>query len=322
MSIIRGMDIRIRHAKPEDADAFRKMCQRVYEKTYANSDLGIGGELFSEEVFDSEDTRRYFGEMLAENELSTSLVAETPQGKIVGGISVRKNHDHTEVRGFYVHIEHQGQGIGKLLWDQAESIIGQQTVVVEVYWHAFRAVNYYIGKGFRINTKKPYRKSSWPEWPKGTELVLLNLIRSTERPKRTGDGTAAYKLYCDGGSRGNPGPSAGGYVLFDDNDRVVYENGKYLGITTNNQAEYHSLKGGLEKSIELGVANLDVYMDSLLVVNQMKGIFKIRNRDLWPIHDAITKLLPRFKNVSFHHVPRELNKEADRLVNETLDNQA
>ena len=130
------------------------------------------------------------------------------------------------------------------------------------------------------------------------------------------------KLYADGGSRGNPGPSAGGYVLLDMADNVVKSNGKYLGITTNNQAEYHSLKGGIEMALELGVRELDVYMDSLLVVNQMKGIYKIRNRDLWPINESIKKLLPRFKHVSFTHVPRELNKLADAEVNRTLDEQA
>jgi ribonuclease HI len=127
------------------------------------------------------------------------------------------------------------------------------------------------------------------------------------------------KLYADGGSRGNPGPSAGGYVLLDMADTVVKSNGKYLGVTTNNQAEYHSLKGGLEMAKQLGVQEVDVYMDSLLVVNQMKGIFKIKNRDLWPIHDAIKKLLPAFHKVSFTHVPRELNKLADAEVNKTLD---
>lgn len=129
------------------------------------------------------------------------------------------------------------------------------------------------------------------------------------------------RMYTDGGSRGNPGPSAGGYVILDMEDNVVKSNGKYLGITTNNQAEYHSLKGGLEMAAQLGIKEIDVYMDSLLVINQMKGIFKIRNRDLWPIHDAIKSLLPQFKKITFTHVPRELNKLADAEVNKTLDAQ-
>ncbi|MCA9347509.1 reverse transcriptase-like protein [Candidatus Saccharibacteria bacterium] len=127
------------------------------------------------------------------------------------------------------------------------------------------------------------------------------------------------KLYADGGSRGNPGPSAGGYAILDMADNVVKSNGKYLGITTNNQAEYHSLKGGVEMALELGIRELHVYMDSLLVINQMKGIYKIRNKDLWPIHDAIKNLIAKFEKITFTHVPRELNKLADSLVNEALD---
>lgn len=129
------------------------------------------------------------------------------------------------------------------------------------------------------------------------------------------------KVYADGGSRGNPGPSAGGFVVLDMDDKVLFESGKYLGITTNNQAEYHSLKGGLEAALKMGAREVYVYMDSLLVINQMKGIFKVKNRDLWPIHEAIKQLLPKFEKVAFMHVPRELNKLADGMVNQTLDAQ-
>ncbi len=105
------------------------------------------------------------------------------------------------------------------------------------------------------------------------------------------------------------------------NDQVLYESGKYLGITTNNQAEYHSLKGGLEAVIKMNVKQVHVFMDSMLVINQMKGIYKVKNRDLWPIHESIKALLPNFKVISFTHVPRELNKLADSMVNQTLDAQ-
>lgn len=130
------------------------------------------------------------------------------------------------------------------------------------------------------------------------------------------------KLYADGGSRGNPGPSASGYVLLDPEDTVILKSGVYLGITTNNQAEYQALKFGLEAAQKIGAREVDVYMDSLLVVNQMKGIFKVKNRDLWPIHEAIKEIAKSFKKVTYTHVPRELNKLADAEVNETLDAEA
>jgi len=127
------------------------------------------------------------------------------------------------------------------------------------------------------------------------------------------------KLYTDGGSRGNPGPSAIGYVVLDKDDNLVVKKSKYLGITTNNQAEYQGLKEGLELCKSMNIATVHVYMDSLLVVNQMKGIYKVKNRDLWPTYEAIRELLGSFKHVSFTHVPRELNKIADEMVNECLD---
>jgi ribonuclease HI/pterin-4a-carbinolamine dehydratase len=127
------------------------------------------------------------------------------------------------------------------------------------------------------------------------------------------------KLYADGGSRGNPGPSASGYVLMDMNDSIIFKSGVYLGITTNNQAEYQALKYGLEEAQKLGAREVDVFMDSLLVINQMKGIFKVKNRDLWPIHEAIKANAATFKKVRYTHVPRELNKLADAEVNEVLD---
>jgi ribonuclease HI len=127
------------------------------------------------------------------------------------------------------------------------------------------------------------------------------------------------KMFSDGGSRGNPGPSASGYVLLTENDEVIVKKGVYLGITTNNQAEYKSLLFGLEEALSLGVQVVYVYMDSLLVINQMKGLFKIKNRDLMPIYHSINEVVTKFKKVTFTHVPREFNKLADKEVNDCLD---
>jgi len=127
------------------------------------------------------------------------------------------------------------------------------------------------------------------------------------------------KLYADGGSRGNPGPSSSGFAIMDMEGNIIVKKGIYLGVTTNNQAEYQSLKFGLEEARNLGGRVVHVYMDSLLVINQMLGIFKVKNRDLWPIHGAIKDIVADFARVTFTHVPRELNKIADREVNEVLD---
>ena len=135
------------------------------------------------------------------------------------------------------------------------------------------------------------------------------------------DKNQTYKLFTDGGSRGNPGPSAGAYVVLDSKDKVLQTDGHYIGITTNNQAEYQALKLGLECAHKLGITRIHVYMDSLLVVNQLNGIFKVKNRDLWPIYQSTAEFAKNFRDISFSHVPRELNKYADTEVNRILDEQ-
>lgn len=129
-------------------------------------------------------------------------------------------------------------------------------------------------------------------------------------------------LYSDGGSRGNPGPSASGFIIMNDREEVLYEGGKYLGITTNNQAEYQAVLLGLEKAKEMGARQIEFRLDSLLVVNQMNGLYQIKNRDLWPIHERIKELAASFESVRFIHVRREFNRLADGMVNKILDAEA
>jgi len=129
-------------------------------------------------------------------------------------------------------------------------------------------------------------------------------------------------IFTDGGSRGNPGPSAAGYVIIDANQKAIAEGGEYLGITTNNQAEYHGVRLGLEKAIEMKLKHVNFNIDSMLVVNQMKGYYKIKNRELWPVHERIRELMQQFDKVTFNHVRREFNQLADGMVNKTLDRHA
>lgn len=130
---------------------------------------------------------------------------------------------------------------------------------------------------------------------------------------------AAVTIYSDGGSRGNPGPSASGFVILNNKQEIVEQGGEYLGITTNSQAEYHGVRLGLERALELDYKRIDFRVDSMLVVNQMNGIYKIKNRELWPIYQRIKDLVTRFDSVRFSHVKREFNQLADGMVNKTLD---
>jgi ribonuclease HI len=144
-------------------------------------------------------------------------------------------------------------------------------------------------------------------------------ITTHQSDYKTITGQTELKLYTDGGSRGNPGPSASGFVILDKNDNVLIQRGVYLGITTNNQAEYRALKLGLEETRKMQAQQVDVYMDSLLIVNQMLGKFKVKNSDLLSVYDAVNKLIELFDKVTFTHVPREFNKLADAMVNKALD---
>lgn len=129
-------------------------------------------------------------------------------------------------------------------------------------------------------------------------------------------------LFADGGSRGNPGPAASGAVLLDANGALLEEVGKYLGIATNNVAEWTALVLGLEAAASRGVRRLAVRLDSELVVRQMLGEYRVKHADLQPLHRRAVTLLRRFEHVDVRHVPRKQNALADKLVNRVLDAQA
>jgi mutator protein MutT len=126
-------------------------------------------------------------------------------------------------------------------------------------------------------------------------------------------------VYSDGGSRGNPGPSAAGFIVMNTAEHVIHEGGMYLGITTNNQAEYQGVRLGLEKAREMGARVVEFRVDSMLVVNQMNGVYSIKNRELWPIYERINELVAEFEKVTFTHVKREFNQLADGMVNKILN---
>lgn len=130
-------------------------------------------------------------------------------------------------------------------------------------------------------------------------------------------------LFADGGARGNPGPAAGAAVLVAEDGRVLAERAEYLGRATNNVAEYTGLIVGLEEAKRIGgVSQLDVRMDSLLVVQQMRGLWRIKHAGLRPLALRASALLAEFPQRTVEHVPRERNFLADALVNRILDEAA
>ena len=126
-------------------------------------------------------------------------------------------------------------------------------------------------------------------------------------------------IYTDGGARGNPGPAGIGAVIYDEHNNIVSEISDYIGHATNNQAEYRAVIAALEKVRELNPEEVIFYLDSELVVKQLKGEYRVKNRDLAPLFIRIHNLKLEIKKVDFFHIPREQNKIADRLANKAMD---
>jgi ribonuclease HI len=127
------------------------------------------------------------------------------------------------------------------------------------------------------------------------------------------------RLFTDGGSRGNPGPAAYAYVLEAEDGTVLDARGEAIGVATNNVAEYSALIAGLESAVEVGVAELEVVSDSELMVKQMRGEYKVKNRALQDLFLDASRLARRIHRVTYTAVRREQNELADSLVNEALD---
>jgi len=131
------------------------------------------------------------------------------------------------------------------------------------------------------------------------------------------------RVYTDGGSRGNPGPAASGAVIKalhgDKEGEILARVSRWLGRDTNNQAEYTAIIIGLERAKTLGAAEVDMVMDSELAVKQLNGIYRVKNPEIGKRFVEVHNLMQDFRKVTFRHVRREYNKEADALVNECID---
>jgi ribonuclease HI len=127
-------------------------------------------------------------------------------------------------------------------------------------------------------------------------------------------------IYTDGAARGNPGPAGAGAVLRDAaTGQTVAEIASFLGIRTNNYAEWTAVEEALDEALRLGATHVDLRMDSQLVARQITGRYRVKHPELQPIHARVMALLGRLAGYSVGHVPRELNKDADRLSNVAID---
>jgi ribonuclease HI len=126
-------------------------------------------------------------------------------------------------------------------------------------------------------------------------------------------------IHTDGAARGNPGPAGAGAILRDADGRTVVEIAQPLGRATNNVAEWTAVRLALEEARRLGATHVDLRMDSELVARQITGIYRVKHPDLKPIHAAVMDLLSALDGYTVGHVPRELNRDADRLSNVAID---
>jgi ribonuclease HI len=127
-------------------------------------------------------------------------------------------------------------------------------------------------------------------------------------------------IYTDGAARGNPGPAGAGAILRDAaSGETVAEIATFLGIRTNNYAEWTAVEAALGEALRLGATHVDLRMDSELVARQISGRYRVKHPDLRPIHARVMAMLGQLAGFSVGHVPRELNKDADRLSNVAID---
>lgn len=128
-----------------------------------------------------------------------------------------------------------------------------------------------------------------------------------------------FFIYADGASRGNPGEAGVGVVISDAQGRTIKEMKRFLGMATNNVAEYRALILALEKALELGAGSVTIHLDSELVVRQLRGEYRVREGQLKSLHREALEILHRFSKYDILFIPREENRRADQLANEAID---
>ena len=155
-------------------------------------------------------------------------------------------------------------------------------------------------------------------------LSVIEIVEGKVNPGRISprDTASSVTIYVDGASRGNPGPAGIGYHIVDTNGNTIERGGEFIGFATSRVAEYYAMRKGVEQAIQMNLKTVRFVSDSLMVVNQLNGIFSVKNQDILPIYKSIQDKLENFDAVSFTHVNRSENTiadyEANRAISEIL----
>ncbi len=154
-----------------------------------------------------------------------------------------------------------------------------------------------------------------------TSVTVLEIVNGKVAPSRISPRDTANSVVfnVDGASRGNPGPSGIGWCISDGTGKILEQDGEFIGFATSRVAEYIAMRKGVDRAIELGYKSVRFLSDSLMVVNQLNGIFTIKNQDIIPIYQDIQEKLSQFDAVSFTHISRTQNHIADHEANVAID---
>ncbi len=154
-----------------------------------------------------------------------------------------------------------------------------------------------------------------------TSITVLEIVEGKVASGRISprDTANSVTINVDGASRGNPGPSGIGWCISDGTGRILEQNGEFIGFATSRVAEYIAMRNAVDRAIELGYKSVRFFSDSLMVVNQLNGIFSIKNQDIIPIYQDIQQKLSQFDAVSFTHISRTQNHIADHEANVAID---
>ncbi len=155
------------------------------------------------------------------------------------------------------------------------------------------------------------------EQPSTDKTEIVNFLKeiSADSPKKS---HKSIKIFSDGASRNNPGEAGAGFIFLDEDDTIIFKDKKFLGIKSNNEAEYLALIFALESLNKFDCKVINIFLDSELVVKQIKGVYKVRDSKLQELYSKANNYLKNY-NFTISHIPRERNKLADKLANEAID---
>ena len=146
------------------------------------------------------------------------------------------------------------------------------------------------------------------------------LTTSLHKRPRLGDSSSSVKLFTDGASKNNPGQAGIGFALYDSNDSIILTGMQFIGICTNNFAEYTALLQGLKTCLKYSYEYVDAYLDSELIVKQLKGEYRVKSLDLSALYKQVESLQKQFRSFTVSHIPRSQNSKADSLANIAIKN--